>query len=173
MKYYLVTLILASLLAFPGGVLADSMLWNGTKVGMSEAELYALLPCKPSVMIDGDQVVIGKSPTLIFGQSFFTTFNFRNHHLYKVSLQSDAFSAPATTRNLQLTYQNVTDELTKKYGRPVNFNDSAGGGIRVVETDFLNNGLSVRATWIDVVASIASSSISITYESSAGGPNPL
>lgn len=160
------------LMAFTFKSAFAASLWQGTTSGMAPLEVKKLFPAATAPRHFEGNEVMSLSGITIFGQKFGVVFCFGSQGLTKVSLlASNMGKRDDFTRNPDVTFHLILDELIRKYGQPINKKSSAFGG----EVQFLNNGTSVDLSYMDFGAiGDKTRSITVTYDSnSPGGENPL
>jgi hypothetical protein len=143
-------------------------LWQNTNVGMSESDVIKLYPDAKPVTMSGKEVLIKTEPMTVFGAPFTVAFQFDGEKLYQVRMQAMNTGDQNPLPNPMLTYMQVSDELIKRYGQPIKVDTSSL--ITSESKYFLNDGVSIKLNYMQM-PSLAS--VSIEYESSVGGDNPL
>lgn len=155
----------AAALAAP---LSAQTLWQDMTVGMAESEVLKKYPDARSITVGGKEALATKDPVSLFGAPFNVIFQFAGGKLYEVRLQAMNFGSMRPLENPLLTYMQVSNELIKRYGQPSRVNKSS---LMTSETKyFLKDGVSIE---LNYMKSDSMAGVSITYESSVGGDNPL
>jgi hypothetical protein len=142
-------------------------LWQDTVVGMSPNDVIKLYPDSRQTVVDGVDSLIKMERITIFNSNFLVVFGFKNAKLFRVELSASDMLNSRDLKNPSLVYLQLSDELTKRYGVPINIDKSL-----LVDAEskyFLSNGISVSLKYMKIKSSL----ISINYSLSTGGENAL
>lgn len=143
-------------------------LWQNRYSGMSLADVMKLYPDAKSVTMSGKEALIKTDPIVVVGVPFTVSFEFNSEKLFRVRMRATNSRDRRPFANPMITYIQVSDELIKRYGRPIKFDRSSA--INAESKYFLNSGISIRLNYMQI-SSMAS--ISVEYDSSVGGEKPL
>jgi len=119
MKALLLSLLSLAAATMP---LAAQDLWNGTKMGMSEAELRAKVPGlevakEPAELFDGTKAKLMLPKVEIGGESFVANFYFKEEKLLQVMLTLPN-KQERTFDQLVPLIDTLVADLGKKHGKP-------------------------------------------------------
>lgn len=143
-------------------------LWQNTSVGMSPTDVMNLYPDTKPTTLSGNEALIKSGRVTIFDTAFLVSFEFNTEKLFRVNLSASNISDNNALSSPLVTYKLVANELIKRYGRP---NKVQTDSVIAGETQyFLKDGVSIKLNYMQFDTY---KSISIRYESSTGGENPL
>jgi hypothetical protein len=127
-------------------------LWQGARVGMTPAQVQAAFPAARPV-VEGESLLDNAKARLKLpgvrlptGETATMNFYFRGDSLNEVKLIADV--PPGRTADNVRRAQTIAGALTPRYGKPSTCGPREG--LLAYECDWLDHGLSVSVTYMDV-----------------------